>query len=40
VGKAVYVVKKGDVIYLTSEMPAQWKNPGSTVAKILWTKIN
>lgn len=40
VGKAVYVVKKGDVIYLTSEMPSQWKNPGPSVAKILWTKIN
>ncbi len=37
--KAVYTVKSGDVIYLTSEMPTQWRNPGPSVAKILWTKI-
>lgn len=39
-GKEVYIVKSGDLIYLTSEMPSQWKNPGPSVAKILWTKIN
>jgi len=37
--KAVYTVKSGDVIYLTSEMPAQWRNPGPSVARILWTKL-
>ncbi len=39
VEKAVYSLRAGDVIYLTSEMPAQWRNPGPTVAKILWIKV-
>jgi transcriptional regulator with XRE-family HTH domain len=38
--KAVYTVRTGDVIYLTSEMPSQWKNPGPGVARLLWMKIN
>ncbi len=38
-GEAVYTVKSGDVIYLTSEMPSQWKNLGPSVAKLLWIKI-
>ncbi|MBW1801268.1 MAG: hypothetical protein JRJ85_11130 [Deltaproteobacteria bacterium] len=29
----------GDVIYLTSEMPSQWKNPGPGVARLLWIKV-
>jgi quercetin dioxygenase-like cupin family protein len=37
--KAVYNVKSGDVIYLTSEMPSHWKNPGPGMAKLLWLKI-
>jgi transcriptional regulator with XRE-family HTH domain len=37
--KAVYTVRTGDVIYLTSEMPSQWKNPGSGVARLLWIKV-
>ena len=37
--KAVYTVAAGDVIYLTSEMPSQWKNPGNGVARLLWIKI-
>ncbi len=37
--KAVYTVHSGDVIYLTSEMPSQWKNPGPGVAKLLWLNI-
>jgi glyoxylate utilization-related uncharacterized protein len=36
---ASFTVKPGDVIYLTSEMPSQWKNPGPGVAKLLWIKI-
>jgi transcriptional regulator with XRE-family HTH domain/KaiC/GvpD/RAD55 family RecA-like ATPase len=39
VEKAVYSLRAGDVIYLTSEMPAQWRNPGPTVARILWIKV-
>ena len=38
-GRAVYSVKSGDAIYLTSDMPSQWKNPGPGVAKLLWVKI-
>ncbi|MEW6665684.1 MAG: helix-turn-helix domain-containing protein [Thermodesulfobacteriota bacterium] len=37
--KAVYTVRSGDVIYLTSEMPTQWRNPGPGLAKLLWVKI-
>ena len=39
VGKAVYNLKTGDVIYLTSEVPSQWKNPGPNVARLLWIKV-
>lgn len=37
--KAVYNLRAGDVIYLTSEMPSQWLNSGPNVAKLLWNKI-
>ena len=37
--KNSFTVKPGDVVYLTSEMPSQWKNPGPGVARILWVKI-
>ena len=37
--KSLYSVRSGDVIYLTSEMPSQWKNPGPGTAKLLWIKI-
>ena len=36
---AVYKVRAGDVIYLTTEMPSQWKNSGTGVARLLWMKI-
>jgi transcriptional regulator with XRE-family HTH domain/KaiC/GvpD/RAD55 family RecA-like ATPase len=39
IDKAVHTVRPGDVIYLTSEMPTQWKNPGPSVARLLWLKI-
>jgi len=39
VGKAVYTARPGEVIYLTSEMPTQWSNPGRTPARLLWVKI-
>jgi len=38
--KAVHIVQTGDIVYLTSEMPSQWKNPGPGVAKLLWFKIH
>jgi len=37
--KAVYTVKAGDLVSLTSESPSQWKNPGPTTAELLWMKI-
>jgi DNA-binding XRE family transcriptional regulator len=37
--KALHTVNEGDVIYLTSEMPTQWKNPGPDVARLLWIKV-
>ncbi|MGC8603459.1 MAG: helix-turn-helix domain-containing protein [Desulfomonilaceae bacterium] len=39
VEKASYKLKAGDVIYLTTEMPNQWINPGPGVAKLIWLKI-
>ncbi|WP_373501157.1 helix-turn-helix domain-containing protein [Desulfococcus sp.] len=29
----------GDIVYLTSEIPTQWKNPGPGPARLLWLKI-
>ena len=37
--KSVYHVRAGDVIYLTSEIPSQWENPGPDMARLLWIKI-
>jgi transcriptional regulator with XRE-family HTH domain len=36
-GQAVF--KAGDTIYLTSEIPTNWKNPGPGPARLLWFKI-
>jgi len=36
--KATYTARAGDLIYLSSEMPSQWKNPGPNVARLLWIK--
>lgn len=37
--KAVYTVHAGNVIYLTSEMPSQWINNGTSTARLLWIKV-
>lgn len=37
--KAVYNIKAGDTVCLTSEMPTQWKNPGPGAARLLWIKM-
>ncbi len=37
--KAVYTARARDIIYLISEMPSQWKNPGPGTARLLWMKI-
>lgn len=39
VGKAVHTLRAGDTIYLTSEIPTQWKNPGPATARLLWVKV-
>jgi transcriptional regulator with XRE-family HTH domain/KaiC/GvpD/RAD55 family RecA-like ATPase len=38
-GKTEYTVSESDTIYLTTEMPSQWKNPGPGPARLLWLKI-
>ena len=38
--QAVYTVQGGDVVYLTSEIPSQWKNPGPGLAKLLWVIVS
>jgi transcriptional regulator with XRE-family HTH domain len=39
VGKGIHHLKAGDVIYLTSEIPGEWRNPGPAVARLLWIKV-
>lgn len=39
IDKAVYTVRARDVIYLSSDIPTQWKNPGPGLARLLWIKI-
>lgn len=39
INNAVHTANEGDIIYLTSEMPSQWKNPGTKTTKLLWIKI-
>jgi transcriptional regulator with XRE-family HTH domain/KaiC/GvpD/RAD55 family RecA-like ATPase len=37
---STYTIRSGEVIYLTREVPTQWKNPGPGPAKLLWIKLN
>jgi quercetin dioxygenase-like cupin family protein len=37
--KAVYAIAPVDTIYLTSNIPTNWKNPGPGPARLLWFKI-
>jgi transcriptional regulator with XRE-family HTH domain len=39
VEKAVYKLRSGDVVYLTSDIPSRWVNPGPAAAKLLWIKV-
>jgi quercetin dioxygenase-like cupin family protein len=34
-----YTINAGDVVYLTTEIPSHWKNPGPGLARLLWFKI-
>lgn len=38
--QAVYNLRAGDVVYLTNEMPTEWRNPSQYPAKLLWLKIH
>ncbi|GAB6096960.1 helix-turn-helix domain-containing protein [Desulfatiferula olefinivorans] len=38
-GKSTCTAKTGDVIYLKSEIPSQWENPGPATARLLWIKV-
>jgi quercetin dioxygenase-like cupin family protein len=39
VEQTVHTADPGDVIYLTSDIPSQWRNPGNDPARLLWIKI-
>lgn len=39
IGNSTHNARTGDIIYLATEIPTQWKNPGATSARILWFKI-
>jgi len=39
VGQAVHTLKAGDVIYLTAEIPSEWKNPGPSPARLFWVTV-
>lgn len=39
INDAVQTLVAGDVIYLTNDMPSQWKNSGGKTARLLWLKI-
>jgi quercetin dioxygenase-like cupin family protein len=36
---SLHNLRAGDVVYLTNDIPSQWKNPGPGPAKMLWMKI-
>ena len=38
-GNAVHELKTGDALYLSSEIPSQWVNPGPGVARVLWMSV-
>lgn len=40
VRNTLHQISAGDVIYLTSDIPSQWENTGSTPAKLFWIKIS
>jgi len=36
---SVYTFQSGEVVYLTRDIPTQWKNPGPGMARLLWIKL-
>jgi transcriptional regulator with XRE-family HTH domain/KaiC/GvpD/RAD55 family RecA-like ATPase len=39
INNTLHVLNRGDVVYLTAEIPSQWKNPGEDKAQLLWLKL-
>jgi transcriptional regulator with XRE-family HTH domain/KaiC/GvpD/RAD55 family RecA-like ATPase len=39
INNIAYSIQKGETIYLKSDNPAQWTNPGPDMARLLWIKI-
>ena len=39
IGSNLKKLKAGDVVYLTTDIPAQWKNTGTDTARMIWAKI-
>ena len=39
VEQAMQTLNAGDLIYLVSSFPSQWRNPGPEVARLLWFKL-
>jgi transcriptional regulator with XRE-family HTH domain len=37
---SIHNVNAGDLVYLTYDIPSQWKNLGSKPARLLWMKVN
>ena len=37
--KGISTLHPGEVIYLVSEIPLEWKNVGAETARILWVKM-
>ena len=38
-GSRVFTIEPGQAVYLTTESPSGWKNPGTEPAAILWLKV-
>ena len=39
IGSSFKKLKAGDVVYLTTDTPAQWKNTGTDTARVIWVNI-
>lgn len=39
IGPDTHTIEPGDIVYLTAEMPSQWRTTSTTPAKLLWLKL-
>lgn len=39
INRRLHDLSPGDVLYLTSQIPSQWRNPGPGTARLLWLRI-